>query len=130
MSTATAPSLTPAARARLAAEAAKISGRLDHLGKLLPIMIEKTAFYRGKVAEAESRRSASALMMVDQHLRGTELDEARLSHNLRCLQNSNAETAGVFATVIDQAVLAARAEHADCTTKLANIERQLAGAAA
>ena len=129
MTSATAPAaLTPAARARLAADAAKHSARLAHLDKILPVMIEKSAFYRGRVAEAERRRAASALALVDQHITGSELAEARLSHNLACLRSSDAETAVAFAAVLGQAVLAARAERERLVAEIAATEAKLGGA--
>ena len=130
MSTCTASSLDPATRAKLATEAARHSARIAALDKLIPILVEKSAFYRGKVAESESRRAVSALNLVEQHLTGSDLAEARLSHNIGCMKSLDTENAKAFADLIAQAVAAARSEHADRTTKLAAIERRLAGVAA
>jgi hypothetical protein len=128
MTTSTAPAMSAADRARLASAVSKQTARLAHLDKILPIMIEKSAFYRGRVAEAELRRASSALALVEQHLAGSELAEARLSHNLNCLKNSDAETAVAFATVLGQAVLAARAERDRLVAAIAADEVKLGGA--
>jgi hypothetical protein len=130
MSTATAPILSTADRAKFAAEAARHGTRLAALDKLIPILVEKSAFYRGKVAESESRRAVSALNLVEQHLTGSDLAEARLSHNIGCMKSLDTENAKSFADLIAQAVLAARREREDRAGKLAAIEARLAGAAA
>ncbi len=130
MTTSTAPILSAADRARLAAEAARHSARLAALVKLIPVMTELHAFYKGRLAESESRRAVSALNLVEQHLTGTELAEARLSHNIGCMKSLDTENAKSFADLLAQAVAGARAEHADRTTKLAAIEARLGKGAA
>jgi hypothetical protein len=130
MSTAAAPALDPATRAKLATEAARHTARIAALDKLIPTLVEKHAYFRGRLAEADARRAVSALNLVEQHLAGSNLDEARLAHNVQCLKSLDSENAKIFADLIAQAVAAARSEHADRTTKLAAIEARLAKGAA
>jgi hypothetical protein len=130
MTTATATLPDAATRARLSADAAKHVARIGALDKLLPVLIERHAFYRGRVAEADARRGASALALIEQHLTGHEIHEARLAANLNVIRSVDSTNATAFVELLVVAVAGARAEHADRTTKLADIERRLAGVAA
>lgn len=131
MTSNTAPGLDPSTRARLAASVSKRTARLEKLRALEPHIVANAHRLTGRLEEADRRRSTSGLALVEQHISGQgELAEARLSHNLNCLANTDTAAARSMLNLLRDALVALRAERDALVAGIAADEKTLAGAAA
>jgi len=116
--------MTPARRARLAADVSKATLRLGRLDELEPILRDRLTFYTGMVAAGDIRRQQGALNVIEQNLAGPVLAEAQLAYAIASLDSASSETnnARLFVGTLRMAVAGATAERARHVASIAAAE--------